>query len=242
MIGQLEDTARALLSSAGAATVSQIWRVGVTFATHIALRRMIPPDEFGPWYWLEPCFLLLSLVRDLGVPAHVVRDKDKPYGDFLRLQLTWGLTFVGLVFIGAPVLASLYHDDSAPMVALIRALCVFLLVQGLGAVPLIYFEAELKVAKTIPAELARNTVFAVVALGLAWSGYGIWSAVIAHISAGAVFAAMLWWAARHDLRTGEFSLAFRVADLGHLVTVGIPLMVMSILEQAVLKLDTLVLA
>ena len=76
MIGQLEDTARALLSSAGAASVSQVWRVGVTLATHIALRRMIPPEELGPWYWLEPCFLLLSLVRDLGVPAHVVRDED----------------------------------------------------------------------------------------------------------------------------------------------------------------------
>lgn len=242
MIGQLEETARDLLSSAGAASVSQVWRVGVTLATHIALRRMIPPEELGPWYWLEPLFLLLSLTRDLGVPAHLVRDRDRPYGDFLRLQVQWGLPFAGLVFLAAPFLAQLYHDPDAPMTALIRALCVFLAVQGIAAIPLIYFEAELLVVKTIPAELARNTVFAVAALVLAWRGHGVWSAVIAHIVGGVVFAALLWWKAWPDYRRGALSLRPGVASLRRLVAIGLPLMFMSVLEQAVLKLDAFVLA
>ena len=237
----LEETARKLVTSAGAATVSQVWRIAVTFLTHMALRRMLTPEELGPWVWAEPLFIILAQVRDLGVPGHVVRDENKPYGNFLRLQVTWGFFFTTLVFFGAPLIARFYEDQSAPIVDMVRALCVFLVVQGLGAVAMIYFEAELEVIKTIPAELARNAVFATLSLTLAWHGHGVWSVVIAHISAAAVFAAMLWWAALKEKRAGRLSLRL-FPNTGKLVWVSLPLMVMAVLEQMVLKLDAFILA
>ena len=106
----LEETARKLVTSAGAATVSQVWRIAVTFLTHMALRRMLTPEELGPWVWAEPLFIILAQVRDLGVPGHVVRDENKPYGNFLRLQVTWGFFFTTLVFFGAPLIARFYED------------------------------------------------------------------------------------------------------------------------------------
>ena len=239
----IEETAKKLLSSAGAATVSQVWRIGVTFLTHMALRRMIPPAEMGPWIWAEPFFLILAQVRDLGVPGHLIRDKDRPYGSFLRLQWTWGLGFAALVFFAAPWLARLYEDPSAPIVAMIRAMCVFLVVQGLGAVAMIRFEAELEVIKTIPAELARNAVFAGLSLFMAWQGYGVWSLVIAHIAAATIFAALLWWAAwKQDRRLSWLRSSASTGKLSTLVWVSLPLMVMAILEQLVLKLDAFILA
>ena len=239
---KLEETAKKLLASAGAASLSQVWRLVVTFFTHMALRRMIPPEELGPWFWAEPFFLILAQVRDLGVPGHLVRDQDRPYGSFLRLQWTWGIGFATAVFFAAPWLGEqLYHDPSAPIVDMMRALCVFLVVHGFGAVAMIYFEAELEVVKTIPAELVRNAVFAGVSLYLAWQGYGVWSAVIGHISAATVFAAMLWWAALKEKKVGR--LVFKEApELWPLVYVSLPLMLMAILEQMVLKLDAFVLA
>ncbi|MEM1178630.1 MAG: oligosaccharide flippase family protein [Acidobacteriota bacterium] len=240
-MSSLEETARKLVSSAGAATVSQVWRVVVTFLTHMALRRLLGPDELGPWYWAEPLFIILAQVRDLGVPGHLVRDRDRPYGNFLRLQVTWGFLFTGLVFFSAPFIASFYDDASAPIVAMVRALCIFLAVQGLGAVAMIYFEAELEVIKTIPAELGRNAVFAVLSLVLAWRGFGVWSVVIGHISAASVYAAMLWWAAWKEKRAGRLSLRL-LPKTGRLVWVSLPLMVMAVLEQLVLKLDAFILA
>ena len=237
----IEETAKKLLASAGAATVSQVWRIGVTFLTHMALRRLIPPAEMGPWIWAEPFFLILAQVRDLGVPAHIVRDKERPYGSFLRLQWTWGFSFAALVFLAAPWLARLYDDPSAPIVAILRAMCVFLVVQGLGAVAMIYFEAELEVIKTIPAELARNAVFAGLSLFLAWKGFGVWSLVAAHITAAAVFAAMLWWTAFKEYRGGRLVLSHS-QSFATMIWISLPLMLMAILEQLVLKLDAFVLA
>lgn len=233
----IEAIAGRVMMSAGAASLSQVWRIGVTFATHMLLRRLIPPEEMGVWTWAEPLFLLLAQVRDLGVPGHIVRDEDKPFGNFLALQAAWGGTLSTLVFVGAPILALAYHDtdDAAP--AVIRALCLFLFVQGLGAVPMVWFESEIQVQRTIPAELARNAAFAALSLWLAWRGHGVWSLIIAHIAAATLYTIVLWWSAVRS----KIVLRWSSGSTRRLVWVSLPLMVMSILEQAVLKLDAFVL-
>lgn len=229
--------ARRLFHSAGAATLSQVWRLGVTFATHMALRRLIPPEQFGVWNWAEPLFIILAQVRDLGVPGQIVRSERRPYGNYLALQAGWGgLLTLGVVF-GAPVLALLYADrGAADVVLILQALCVFLFVQGLGSVPMVFFEAELEVGKTVPAELARNAVFAGLSLWLAWTGHGVWSLVIAHVAGGVVYAAMLWWKA-----WGRIDLGWAGGATRPLVLASLPLALMAALEQLVLKLDTFVL-
>lgn len=222
--------------SAGAATVAQLWRIGVTFLTHMALRRLIPPEEFGVWVWAEALFIILAQVRDIGLPAHVMRDEERPYGSYLVLEATWGGAFSLLVLLGAPVLSLAYADRSPDVVAMIRALCLFLFVQGLGSVALTYFEAELQVLRAIPAELVRNVFFAVLAIGLAWNGYGAWSMAIAHISAGVVFAAMLWWEAWKTIKLTRSRNGLR-----QLVRRSVPLAVMALLELTMMRLDAFVL-
>ena len=243
----MSKIANRLVASAGAATFAQVWRLGVTFATHMALRRFVPPEQFGVWVWAEPLFLILAQVRDLGLPAHVMRSSKRPYGKYFALELGWGGAFSLLIFLGAPLLALAYADHDAETVAMIRAMCLFLFVQGLGSVALTYFEAELQVIRAIPAELARNAVFAVLSLLLAYQGYGAWSMVSAHIVAGVVFTAMLWWKARGRIpleRERGGTLLSPGGDQGggfKMLAVTLPLMVMAILELMVYRLDAFVL-
>ena len=228
----LDNIANRLVRSAGAATLSQVWRIAVTFLTHMALRRMITPEEFGPWTWAEPLFIILAQFRDLGVPGHLVRDRSKPYGNYLALQIGWGGVLSSILFLGAPIIALAYASRTEETVQILQAMCLFLFIQGVGSVPMTYFEAELKVEKTIPAELVRNFVFAALALGLAWNDYGVWSLVLAHLAAGATFSLMLWWSA-----WGEIELAWMPHDFKRLLLLSYPLAFMSALEQLVLRLD-----
>jgi len=232
----MEKIAGLLVRSAGAATLSQVWRIAVTFATHLALRRMIPPEELGVWVWAEPLFIILAQVRDLGVPGHLVREeRPRPFGNFLGLQAGWGgLLAIGVV-LAAPLIVFAYHDRSPEVVAILQVLALFLFVQGLGAVPMVYFESELRVDKTIPAELARNALFAILSLTLAWNGHGVWSVIIGHVAGAALYAAMLWWKA-----WGEIGLEW-LEGTWNLVCLSLPLALMSLLEQAVLRLDAFVL-
>ena len=241
------SAAARLVHSASAATVSALWRLAVTFGTYVLLRRLIPPADMGVWNWAEPLFLLIAQVRDLGVPGHVVRQRERDYAGYLRLQLVWGGALAILVFAAAPVLALLFEDRDASTVPILRTLCLFLFVQGLGSVPLTFFEAEQRIARTIPAELARNAAFAALSLLLAWRGFGVWSIVVAYTLSGALYSAVLWWwAMRRGAGEGEDGRLRLVRaagsdSLASLVAASWPLMLMSLLENAVLNLDPLLL-
>lgn len=231
----MQNVARQFLSSASAATISQLWRIGVTFLTHVALRYMVPPEQLGLWNWVDPLFFTLAQLRDLGVNGQVVRDRRRPFGNFLRLELLWGGFFTVLVFLGAPALAGLYEDHTVPVVGAVRAMCIFLFVHGLGMVPTIFFEVELKVLRTVKAEILRNTVFAILALTLAYHGYGVWSAIVGHVVASTLYTVMIWAEAWRDI------VLPRIPETWRLVWTSLPLMFMSLLEQMVLRIDYFIL-
>lgn len=227
-----------LLRSTGAATFSQVWRFGVTLATHVVLRKLVAPEDWGLWHWAESfLFLLLVQVRDLGLPAHVVRDRSRPYGNFLAVELGWGALLALAIYFAGPLLALAYADPGPTTVAVVRALCLFLILEGLGKVPLIYFEAELLIERALGPEIARNLCFASLSIVLALRGHGVWSLVVAHVVASGLFAALLWLRALPDM-----PLTWVAGETGPLVRKSLPLMVMALLLIAVDWLDVQVLS
>lgn len=184
--------ARRFLRSIGAATFSQAWRVGVTFATHLVLRRLISPEDWGLFVWAEVVFLVLGAVRDLGMNGHVLRVRPRPFGNFLLLELVWGGALVLLGAVAAPWLAAGMAGQHPELVPVLRALTLFLFLEGVALVPLVWFEGELEVGRAVPAELLRNVCYAVTAVSLALAGKGVWALVVAQIVGSAVFALSLW--------------------------------------------------
>jgi|GEM_PF-4359976 len=111
-----------LVRSAGAASLSQVWRLGVTFATGWLLRRMIPPAEMGVWIWVEPLFLVLAQIRDGGLPGHLVRAERKLFGNFLRVEVVWGGLLAVALGSAAQLLRHVYVDAGADFEWIIRAM------------------------------------------------------------------------------------------------------------------------
>jgi O-antigen/teichoic acid export membrane protein len=151
-----QDTAARFYRSAGAAAFSQFWRVGVTFAVDLLLRRWIPESDWGVWTWTLTAFLVLGAVRDLGLIYHVVRVRPRPYGNLLVLELGWGALLVATTFVGAPLLARANIDGGGDLVLVIRAMTLFLFFEGLASVPRTYFESELEVGRVVRPEILRN--------------------------------------------------------------------------------------
>ena len=219
---------RKLLRSSGAATLSQVWRIGVTLGTQAILRRLVTEADWGVWHWsVDLLFVLLAQVRDLGLPAHIVRDKARPYRTFLTVEVIWGGAFAVALAFAAPWLARA-GPDNPRLLPVIWGLLLFFVVEGVGKVPLTYFEAEIRLDKVLVPEIARNLCFAVVAVALAWgAGLGIYAMVIAHVAAATVFTAMLWGQA-----WGQMPLD-RAADPWRLVRASLPLMPMALVILAI---------
>ncbi len=186
------NTAERFYRSAGAAALSLFVRVGVAFGVDLLLRRWIPDADHGLYQWAFTAFLVLGAVRDLGLVYHVVRDDERPFGSLLRLELVWGAALVVGVWFAAPWLAEGFREARPDVIPVLRAMTVFLFLEGLSQVPKVWFESELAVGRAVMPEIVRNLTMAVVAVTAARLDYGVWSLVIAQIAAAAVYAALLW--------------------------------------------------
>lgn len=187
------DTSTRVLRSAGAATFSQMWRVTVTLITHLFLRRWIEPSHWGVFDWAEVVFLLLGGLRDFGLSSHVLRvRRPRPFGNLLVVEAGWGAVLALLAAVCAPLIARGFSDTSLLIVPVLRAMALFLLLEGLAKVPSTYFDGELLIGKSVVPEIARNLCFATVSITLAMMGHGIWSIVWGHVSGAALYATLLW--------------------------------------------------
>ncbi len=186
------DVTERFFRSTGAATFSQVWRVGVAIGIQFLLRRWVPSDDWGLYEWVLPVFFILGGLRDLGLVYHVVRVKPRPYGNLLALELGWGGALVVATAICAGWIARGVTDPHLETESVIRAMTLFLFFEGIASVPRIYFDAELQVGRTVLPEILRNIVFAITSVSLALLGYGVWSLVAGQVLSAAVYAAHLW--------------------------------------------------
>lgn len=213
------ETSRGLLRSSGAATFAQFVRVAAMLLTHLALRRLIPPADWGLRDWTESLFLLLATVRDLGLPSHVVRLRPVPLGSLLRSQIVWGGALGAGILLAAPAIATSFSTPRPDVALVLRVMVAYLLLEGLASVPLTHFEAELRIGRSVVPELVRTLAYCVGALALAFAGAGVWSFVLAMLLSQAVYALLLWWRARPTIRLlhapgGTLPLLSRSVPLG----------------------------
>lgn len=230
------STESRFVRSAGAATFSSLWRVGVTFLVELILRRLIPAADWGLWQWALAAFLVLSAARDLGLIFHVVRVRPRPFGNLLAVELGWGSLLTVATFAAAPLIARFYEQADPNKVAVLKALSLFLLLEGLAAVPKVYFESELAIGRTVLPEVARNLTFSLLAIGLALAGQGVWSFVIAHLAATAVYAGWLWLRAYKVM-----PLTWQRGRTLGLVVESLPLASIWLLSVLIVQIDMLIL-
>jgi len=222
------STARGLLRSGSAATAAQLVRLVSIQAAHVVAGRFVAPDEWGAWGWLEALFLLLASVRDLGVTNHVMRLRPMPFGTFLRLELVWGTALAAGLFVAAPWIAGAYAGAGPDLVGGIRVMTAGLVLEGLGAVALIWFEARLTIERTLSAEFLRVAGYASGVVGGSIAGLGFWSFVVGTLAGQILFAFELWRGAR-----GEIVLHHATGTSLRLVVESLPLMGVWLLTTAV---------
>jgi PST family polysaccharide transporter len=181
-------TEQRVLRSTIAGYAIQLARLLVGFVAKVVLARLVLPEGHGLYEEALRIVTVASAVRDLGLPYHLVRDSRRPYGTVLVSTLVLGLLISVLLTAAAPVFGFLTPD--LPKVLRVFAIWVFL--DGLAVVPKAFFERELTIGRLIGPEVWRGVAIAVISVGLAWAGWGVWAFVAADL-AGALLLAVLSW-------------------------------------------------
>ncbi len=186
--GPTATTESRFLSSAVAAYGSQLGRTGLRLVTDLALARLVLPAGHGLFDLAFGAVIIMGVVRDMGLPYQLVRDEREPYGTVAAWTSTAGLVLAGLLALASPL-----FDGLEPGLGLVVAgLAPLLFLEGVSVAPRVYFERRLEVGRLVVPELTRGAVLAVVAIGLATLGWGVWAFVVGELAGMAAYSILLW--------------------------------------------------
>jgi lipopolysaccharide exporter len=175
----------AFLSSSGARVVTLI---GLSI-----LARLLAPREFGLLAFALTYIVYVDTIADLGSGAALVywpdRREEAAQVTFL-ISMTAGLFWCSITFFAAPWIASFFNAPNGANI--VRALSFVFLVKYLGTTHEALMRKDMRFRDAAVPEVGNAGVKMLVAVFLAWRGFGAWSLIWAHLAGLLVWTGMLW--------------------------------------------------
>ena len=147
------------------------------------LAGILAPEDFGLLGLGMIVVNILAVVGGLGLGAVLVQRKniDAAYiGTAFWLNMVFSLSVTAMIVLLSPWLASLLNEPRAAEVILV--LSAVFPIQAMAMVPRAMLVRELRFKQIAASELVGELLFGVVGLGMALSGFGAWSLIVATLS------------------------------------------------------------
>ncbi|MBI5296226.1 MAG: lipopolysaccharide biosynthesis protein [Chloroflexi bacterium] len=168
-------------------------KLGVLLTTSI-LARLLSKDDFGLVAIAVVAINYLGVIKDLGLGVALIQrreDVNEAANTVFTINILLGFFLSAIVIPFAPLFAG-YFDD--PMIVpVLRWLGVSFAINALGSVHNIWLMRELDYRRKFIPDMGNTVVKAVVSIGLAFGGFGVWALVFGQIS-GALVSVILVWA------------------------------------------------
>ncbi len=157
----------------------------IAFAATFLLTIFLSPQIFGVFYVVSAIINFLGYFSDVGLAAALIQKKEELTHDDLSTTFTIQQILVGtVVLLGlgfSQQISNFYHLDIAGL-WLLRALILSLFLSSLATIPSILMERRLEFNKLVIPQILQTLGFYIVAVILAWRGFGIvsftWAVVV----------------------------------------------------------------
>lgn len=198
----------------------------VSFITFFLIARVLSPSEVGIVATAAILIALLELVVEQGLGDAIVQRKaitEVELNSALVLCTIVGTMMAGMLWIGAPALADLWHMPALAEVA--RALCLSLPVTALGICPQAVLRRNLQYRALAIRLLVSTGASGLLGIYLAIAGYGVWSLVAQTLCMSLLNTLTVWlkqpWCP---------TVVLRVQSLGDLYRYGLNVTVSKVLH------------
>ena len=165
----------------------------LAFVGWVVLARLLDPETFGLFAIASFVLSIFAMFSQLGLGAAVVRDREDLARSRLDALFTMQLVAVaclaGLMLLLAPQVAGWAGSEGAGWLTV--ALAGALVLLSMRSVPTAVQERKLAYGAPVLADLVSQVCYWLVAIGMAWLGWGVWSAVVAVVLSSALGTAAL---------------------------------------------------
>jgi O-antigen/teichoic acid export membrane protein len=200
--------------------------LGLSFIFGIILARLLSPQEFGLIGMITIFIAIAGTFVNSGFGAALVRKQDCTQADYSTVfyfNLIIGLLFYLLLFFTAEEISKYFNEPLLkPMVRVLSLgiiINAFTLIQSIQLTKRIDFKLQTKVS------IIAVVVSGCVGIGMAYTGYGVWSLIVKIILGYLLTFILLWY-----WNKWKTSLMFSVASFKELFSFGSKLLVSGLID------------
>lgn len=180
--------------------VNILWRFaercgaqGVGFIVSMILARLLAPELYGTIALVLVFTNILSVFVDSGLGNALIQKSDADELDFSTVfyaNVLFCLTLYLLLYLAAPLLAHFYSQPE--LEAVIRVLGLTLIISGLKNVQQAYVSRNMLFKRFFFATLGGTVIAALVGIGMAYYGFGVWALVAQNLINCTLDTCILW--------------------------------------------------
>lgn len=166
---------------------------GITALANIILARVLSADDFGLIAMTTIFMTLSTSLVDSGFTGALTRKKDAGKEDFdtvFHFNFAVSVVLYAVLYFCAPLIASFFEENI--LTPIIRILGVSLIINAFGIVQKVILMRKLDFRTQAIVSLVSSLTASVVAIVMAFMGYGVWSLVALQVVKLAVNSTMLW--------------------------------------------------
>ncbi|NWO07483.1 MAG: lipopolysaccharide biosynthesis protein [Alteromonadaceae bacterium] len=171
----------------------QIATRGVGIIVTLLLARFLVPEDFGLVAMMAVFLALGTSLMDSGFREALIRLEtitQEDYATAFYANLVLGLISYGILFAAAPLIADFY--DEPRLVDLIRVASLSVVIMSFQVVQVASLSRKLNFKAQLKASLPASLVSGVIAVGLAYLGWGVWALVSQTLLNAFLQTALLW--------------------------------------------------
>ncbi len=180
---------------------SLIWRfierIGahiVTFIVSIILARLLDPEVYGTIAIITVFITIMQVFVDSGLGNALIQKKsadDLDFSSVFYFNLIICCLLYAIMFFAAPLIGKFY--DNMELIPVIRVLSLTLVISGVRNVQQAYVFRNMLFKKLFLSSIVGTIGAAVVGIGMAYKGYGIWALVGQQLFNVLVGTIILWF-------------------------------------------------
>jgi O-antigen/teichoic acid export membrane protein len=180
----------------------------------------LDPSQFGVFWIVSAVVNFLAYFSDVGLAAALIQKKEKIENKDLRttffVQQVLVLVLLIILFSASPLLVKIYKLSFEGRL-LLYGLGISFFLSSLKTIPSVLLERDLEFGRLVIPQILENLVYNLLAVFLAWKGFGIRSFTYAVVARGVVGLVSMY-----ALRPWKPGFAFSKKSLAKLLRFGVP--------------------
>lgn len=167
---------------------------GITFLVGLVLARLLTPEEYGLIGIITIFIAVFNSIVDSGFSNALIRKndaKDIDYNTVFISNLIVSVVLFGVLFLCAPLISRFFNQPQ--LIPLLRVMGSIVIINAFAIIQRTIFVKNVDFKTQTKVSLISSITSGVVGIGMAVSGFGVWSLVGQQIARQFLNSAFLWF-------------------------------------------------